>query len=237
MNPIEQLVNSFQDLVGQVPGFIQPVIVMLAGAIPFIEGEVASLIGVVGGLNPIVAGIAAAVGNFLCVLLVVLLTSRARAAVVNRHPAHVVADGGLAGVPESAADAALQESAPAKPESKGRKRFKKSLVRFGVPGASLLGPLAIPTQFMAAMLVAATNVIGSSRDGRSADDHAVAHGCLHLVMSIGATLAHPQLPHLDQGEHPARTGLRKLKLLTCTKGQHTARKDTTRRPSLRSRSL
>jgi hypothetical protein len=27
-------------------------------------------------------------------------------------------------------------------------------VRFGVPGASLLGPLAIPTQFTAAILVA-----------------------------------------------------------------------------------
>jgi hypothetical protein len=154
MNPVEQLVNSFQDLVGQVPWIIQPVIVMLAGAIPFIEGEVASLIGVVAGLNPIVAGVAAAAGNFLCVLLVVLLTSRARAAVVNHRKVHIVANVGLAGVPESAADTALQKSPPAKPESKGHKRFKKMLDRFGVPGASLLGPLAIPTQFMSAMLVA-----------------------------------------------------------------------------------
>ena len=49
----------------------------------------------------------------------------------------------------------LAETASAKPESKGRLRFKKWLVRFGVPGASILGPLAIPTQFTAAMLVAA----------------------------------------------------------------------------------
>ncbi|MBE1582190.1 hypothetical protein ACFPOI_28400 [Nonomuraea angiospora] len=154
MNPLEQLVSSFQDLVGQVPEFIQPVIVMLAGAIPFIEGEVASLIGVVGGLNPIVTGIAAAAGNYICVLLVVFLTSRTRTAVVNHRTAHTVADGEARGVPESAADAAHQEGTPAKPESKGHKRFKKWLVRFGVPGASLLGPLAIPTQFMSAMLVA-----------------------------------------------------------------------------------
>lgn len=154
MNPTEELVNSFQDLVGQVPEIIQPVVVMLAGAIPFIEGEVASMIGVVGGLNPIVAGIAAASGNFLCVLLVVLLTSRARAAVVNHRTTRVAADVGAAGVPESAADAAAQDGAPAKPESKGRQRFKKWLVRFGVPGASILGPLAIPTQFTSAMLVA-----------------------------------------------------------------------------------
>ena len=45
-------------------------------------------------------------------------------------------------------------AADAKPESKGRRRFKKWLVRFGVPGASLLGPLAIPTHFTAAMLIA-----------------------------------------------------------------------------------
>ncbi|QFU89833.1 small multidrug efflux protein [Amycolatopsis sp. YIM 10] len=139
MSPVEQLVSNFQDLVGKVPEIVQPVIVALAGAIPSIEGEVASLIGVVGGLNPIVAGIAAAVGNFLCVLVVVLLASKARTAVVNHRAAH---------------DTAPRESAPAKPESKGRKRFKKALARFGVPGASLLGPLAIPTQFMSAMLVA-----------------------------------------------------------------------------------
>lgn len=144
MNPVEQLVSDFQDLVGQVPELLQPVIVVLAGAIPFIEGEVAALIGVVGGLNPVVAGIGAAAGNFLCVLLVVLLTSRARAAVVNRRAAHVGAGSGQV----------LEESTSDKPESKGRKRFKKWLVRFGVPGVSLLGPFVVPTQFMSAMLVA-----------------------------------------------------------------------------------
>lgn len=146
MTPIEQLISSFQDLVSQVPEIIRPVIVLLAGAIPFVEGEVASMIGVVGGVNPIVAGIAAAAGNFVCVLLVVLLTSRARTAVVNHRASR-------------ATDAAAPEGAPAKPESKGRQRFKKWLVRFGVPGASILGPLAIPTQFTSAMLVAS----GTSR--------------------------------------------------------------------------
>ncbi|MBN6042224.1 hypothetical protein [Amycolatopsis sp. 195334CR] len=138
MSPVENLVGDFQELVGQVPEFIQPVIVALAGAVPAIEGEVASLIGVLGGLHPVVAGIAAAAGNFLCVLVVVLLTSKARAAVVSHHRAAHAED----------------EAKPAKPESKGRRRFKKALARFGVPGASLLGPLAIPTQFMSAMLVA-----------------------------------------------------------------------------------
>lgn len=136
MNPLQELVTNFQDLVAQVPEILRPLIAMLAGTIPFVEGEVAAMIGIVGGLNPIAAAIAAASGNFLCVLVVVLLTSRARTAVVNR------------------ASASQDDAAPSKPESKGRQRFKRWLVRFGVPGASILGPLAIPTQFTSAILVA-----------------------------------------------------------------------------------
>lgn len=43
---------------------------------------------------------------------------------------------------------------PQKPQPRGRQRFATWVVRFGVPGASILGPLAIPTQFTSAMLVA-----------------------------------------------------------------------------------
>jgi hypothetical protein len=153
VNPIEEVVTNFQNLVAQVPELFQPIIVLLAGAVPFVEGEVAALIGVAGGINPIVAGIAAAAGNFLCVLMIVLLSSRARSAVVNRRAARarVVAEG-----TDSNSAGAVTEVGPrpAKPESKGRLRFKTWLVRFGVPGASILGPLAIPTHFTAAILVA-----------------------------------------------------------------------------------
>lgn len=139
MNPIQDLIRNFQELVTQVPEFVQPFIVLLAGAIPFIEGEAAAILGIVGGINPVVAAIAAAIGNFLCVLGVVTVSSRARTAVVNRRAARV--DAG-------------EVTTPTKPESKGRLRFKKWLVRFGVPGASILGPLAIPTQFTSAILIA-----------------------------------------------------------------------------------
>ncbi|GAB3551419.1 hypothetical protein GCM10027404_20510 [Arthrobacter tumbae] len=156
MNPIEELVNNFREFVAQVPELIQPLIVMLAGAVPFIEGEGASIIGIVGGVNPVVAAVAAAAGNFICVLLVVLLTSQARTAVVNRRSDRVGATMGTTAVAGSAGGgaAAAEQQAPAKPDSKGRKRFERWLVRFGVPGASLLGPLAIPTQFTSAILVA-----------------------------------------------------------------------------------
>ncbi|MAB81624.1 small multidrug efflux protein [Microbacterium sp. UBA3394] len=151
MNPIEQLIAGFQDLVAQVPALLQPLILMAAGAVPFIEGEGAAIIGLVGGLNPVVAGLAAAAGNFLCVVLVALLTSRARTAVTSRQ---------RVGVPAGPSDEAPEHTesvgaAPSKPASKGRQRFNRWLVRFGVPGASILGPLAIPTQFTTAALVAA----------------------------------------------------------------------------------
>lgn len=162
MNPIQELIAHFQELVTHVPEIVRPFIVMLAGAVPFVEGELASFIGIAGGMTPIVAGIAAAVGNFLSVLLVVIFTSRARSAVVNHHRVRRAA---LVGAPDRGdlvgddRTAFSEDMASAKPESKGRQRLKKWLVRFGVPGASILGPLAIPTQFTASLLVAS----GTSR--------------------------------------------------------------------------
>ncbi|MGD9990335.1 hypothetical protein [Pseudonocardia sp.] len=149
MNSVEQLIRNFQELVAQVPEIVQPFIVMLAGAIPFIEGEVGAVIGVVGGLHPVVAAVAAGAGNLLCVLLVVVVAARARAAVVDRRPSVVALRGGAGPGP----DENDEESAVTAPVSKRRQRFTRLLVRFGVPGASIIGPLLIPTQIMAAILV------------------------------------------------------------------------------------
>ena len=41
MSPIERTIDSFQELVAQVPEIVQPIIVLLAAAIPFVEGEAA----------------------------------------------------------------------------------------------------------------------------------------------------------------------------------------------------
>lgn len=156
MNPIQELIINFQELSAQVPEIIRPLVVMLAGAVPFVDAEGASMIGVIGGLNPVVAGIAAVVGNFLSVVLVVFFASRARTAVVNRTAAREAAARAVP-VPASrgyGGTAAPDGTVQPKPESKGALRFKKWLVRFGVPGASILGPLAIPPQFTSAILIA-----------------------------------------------------------------------------------
>jgi hypothetical protein len=126
MNPASDLVQRFQELVAQVPDLVQPLIVALAGAIPFIEGEGAAVIGIIGGIHPVVAAIAAIVGNFVAVTLVVLI------------------------------GAALRRSSGAvKPRSARNEKFQRAFRRYGVAGVSLLGPLLLPTHFTAAALAGA----------------------------------------------------------------------------------
>jgi hypothetical protein len=129
-NPLTDLVLGFQDLVAQVPEFVQPLIAAAAGAVPFIEGEGAASIGIIGGIHPIVAAIAGAAGNLLCVLVVVLVSARIRTAVLAR--------GGRE---------------PAEPSAR-RRKVMAAYERYGTPGVSLLGPLLVPTQITSAALVA-----------------------------------------------------------------------------------
>lgn len=128
MNPIAELILGFQNLVAQLPEWAQPLIVAVAGAVPFIEGEGAASIGIVGGVNPIAAAIAGAVGNFVAVALVVLLGARIRAAVTRRR------------------------GSAAKPRSARMEKFQRAFNRYGVVGVSLLGPLLLPTHFTAVAL-------------------------------------------------------------------------------------
>ena len=157
------LIARFQELVGQVPELLQPLIVALAGAVPFIEGEGAATIGILGGLHPVVAVIAGAAGNFLCVTVLVLASSGARSAIVNRRRVRLAArESVVAGTSAASLDEA--DHAPAEletdtePESARkaarRAKFQRALDRYGVPGVSLLGPLLLPTQFTATMLAA-----------------------------------------------------------------------------------
>lgn len=143
------LIESFQNLVAQVPELIQPLIVALAGAVPFIEGEGAATIGIIGGIHPVVAAVAAIAGNFLCVLVLVLASSGARKAIVDRNRARRLVAAGGETVTTEASDPQVEAGTPRK------EKFQRALSRYGVPGVSLLGPLLLPTQFTATMLAAA----------------------------------------------------------------------------------
>jgi uncharacterized membrane protein len=156
------IVAYFQDLVAQVPEIIQPFIVALAGAVPFVEGEGATTIGILGGMDPVIAVAAAVIGNFLCVLVLVLLSSGARTAVVNRRrvPTNaaepvLVTGGTRQDSARAESIAALEEGYSVSDRKAARKaKFQRALDRYGVPGVSLLGPLLLPTQFTSTMLAA-----------------------------------------------------------------------------------
>ncbi|MBT2484739.1 MULTISPECIES: small multidrug efflux protein [unclassified Microbacterium] len=145
------LIETFQNWVAQVPDLVQPLIVALAGAVPFIEGEGAATIGIIGGIPPVIAAIAAIIGNFVCVAVLVLASSGARKAIVTRTRANepVLAGGGTTTQPVDAADIENDRKAAR------RGKFQRAFERYGVPGVSLLGPLLLPTQFTATMLAAA----------------------------------------------------------------------------------
>jgi hypothetical protein len=154
------LIPRFQDLVAQVPEFVQPLIVALAGAVPFIEGEGAAVIGVIGGVHPVAAVLAGIAGNFLCVLVLVTLSSRTRSAIVSRQRNRAEArEVTLVGAGSAAHGDNADENGNVDAPESGRKaarwvKFQRALDRYGVPGVSLLGPLLLPTQFTATMLTA-----------------------------------------------------------------------------------
>lgn len=148
------LIENFQNLVAQVPEIVQPLIVALAGAVPFIEGEGAATIGIIGGIHPVIAVIAAVVGNFACVAVLVLLSSGARSAVVSRRRARRVSAPAAVGADPAAYAGGEDASVPVGTESKRHEKFQRAFERYGVPGVSLLGPLLLPTQFTATMLAA-----------------------------------------------------------------------------------
>lgn len=170
-NPYEWL----QSFIAQVPEILQPLIVALAGAIPYIEGEGAAAFGIIAGINPIVAAVAGATGNIVCVVGVVVLGSRIREHAVTRRAATtetaqaeglVMAarlgessggsgSGGSAPASSAVAQERLTDETEVKPtrRAKGRERLGRWMVRFGVPGASLLAPLALPTMLTAAFFV------------------------------------------------------------------------------------
>lgn len=162
-----------QDFINQVPEFIQPLMVAVVAAIPYVEGEGAAALGILAGINPLVAALAAAVGNVLCVIVVVLFTSRMRGGVVARRSvgmassrtkgdgvsAPAVASNNRSSTSTAAADVdgrvvPEDEQEDTTRQAKGRTRLRRWLVRFGVPGASILAPVALPTMLTAAFFVA-----------------------------------------------------------------------------------
>lgn len=119
--------EALQEFTASLPDAVQWLGVMLVAAIPFIESYFGSVIGIIAGINPVVAIIAAIVGNTLSMFAFVFGARKIRERVTRgKEPV---------------------ESSPR------RERLRAAFNRWGVPGVSLLGQTILPSQVTAVAMV------------------------------------------------------------------------------------
>ncbi|MDZ5077135.1 hypothetical protein [Nesterenkonia sp. HG001] len=111
---------------------------ILISAIPFVESYGGGFLGVLAGVHPAVAISAGVIGNMISLILVVYLAHWIRGSVLKRRNPEAVD--------------------PRK--SAKRERVIRIFDKFGVPGVSILGPLALPSQITAPLMVS----VGASRN-------------------------------------------------------------------------
>jgi len=101
----------------------QWLVVMGIAAIPFVESYGAGPIGIIAGVPPLVAVLAAIIGNVISMIVVVTLAAKARD--VRQNP---------------------------KPITPRRERFMRAFDKYGVAGVSLLGQTILPSQITSGIL-------------------------------------------------------------------------------------
>jgi hypothetical protein len=136
------MIDALQDFTASLPPFLQWFGVMLAAAIPFVESYFGSVIGVLAGIDPVVAIVAAIVGNVVSMVVVVMSAHGVR----TRVGASRASRAGVDGDPDE--------------ESPRRRRLRAQFDRYGVPGVSLLGQTILPSQITSAAMVG----FGASRN-------------------------------------------------------------------------
>ncbi|WP_062079360.1 small multi-drug export protein [Demequina globuliformis] len=123
--------ENLSDFVAGFESWQQVGALMLISAIPFVESYLGSFLGIVLGMNPVLAFAAAVIGNAVCTFGLIFAADRTRRAIL-------------------AGRKAKDESEP----SKRNQKIAGYLEKYGVPGVSLLGPLALPSQFTGPTMVA-----------------------------------------------------------------------------------
>ena len=131
---LQDLIRELQSFTSSLPEIVQWLGVMVAAAIPFIESYTGSVLGVLVGINPVVAVLAAIVGNLVSMLVVVLGADGLR----------------------SRLGAGKGTKEPSPRAQKLRARFD----RYGVAGVSLVGQTILPSQITSATMVS----FGASRN-------------------------------------------------------------------------
>lgn len=121
------MLDALQEFTMSLPPLLQWAGVALVSAIPFVESYFGSVLGVLSGMNPVVAILAAVVGNVCSMLLFVLGAHRVRSRMVGGR-------------------------APVEPTPR-RRRLRNLFDKYGVAGVSLLGQTVLPSQITSAAMV------------------------------------------------------------------------------------
>ena len=125
------IVANIQSFTESLPTALRFLGVVVAAFIPYIEGEGAAIIGIIAGMEPWLAIPVAILANLAIVVVIVLSFEKIRAAIINRR---------------------IAAGKTPKPASEKQQKVRRALDKYGVPGASLLGPFLLPTHFTAAAL-------------------------------------------------------------------------------------
>ncbi|MGP9724299.1 hypothetical protein ACT3SZ_09830 [Corynebacterium sp. AOP40-9SA-29] len=134
---IADLFQRLAEYAASVEPWQQFLVILLAGAVPFIESYLGSFLGVALGIEPSAAVVATAVlGNVLSTFALIALAARARRAATSRRGGR--GDGG----------------GDNKPPSNRQQKIARYVEKIGVPGVSLLGPIILASQITGPTLVA-----------------------------------------------------------------------------------
>lgn len=128
--PEDTWIGQLRLWVDGLPAALQWLGLILISAIPFVESYGGGFIGVIAGVPAWAAIISAVIGNALSVAMMVYGAHWIRTQVLKRRK------------PKEMSERQL----------KRREKAKRLFDKFGVPGVSLLGPLALPSQFTAPLM-------------------------------------------------------------------------------------
>lgn len=119
------MIDWLQGLAADVHPVLQWLVVILAGAIPFVESYFGSVIGILAGMPWYFAIPAAIVGNVISMVVFVLTAAGVRKAAKRDE----------------------------REETPRRRRLRRQFDKWGVPGVSLLGQTILPSQITSAAMV------------------------------------------------------------------------------------
>lgn len=117
--------EAIRDFAEGIPEAVQWLILIVLGAVPYVEAYGAAFLGVIAGVNPVIALAAGVIGNIVSMLLFMKIG----------HAYH------------------RRKTDPDAPLSARQEKLKRSLDRWGVAVVSLIGPTILPSQINAAGLV------------------------------------------------------------------------------------